>query len=148
MDNKLIVISTLALLAVFCYLPASEASCAIRGFYGTNCSQVCGFCLDSNGNDVECDSTTGECPDEFCREGWEGVRCKTAICELACPSDHPCIAPNVCDCGEDINLIQPNCENIRIRGLLGSGIAVLVLSFSVLFCSYGSKAYRKRHPEE
>jgi len=146
MEIKFTVISTLALLAVLCYLPSGEAVCGIRGFYGTNCSNVCGFCLDSNGYDVECNSDTGECPDEFCRKGWEGVKCKIPICEKTCPSDHPCIAPNVCDCGADINLIQPNCENIRIRGLLGSGIAILVLTSSVFFCTYGSKAYRKKHP--
>lgn len=119
-----------------------NAGCDQKGFYGENCENVCGYCVDEMGVPVNCSVYDGTCPNT-CEKGYEGRKCDEPTCDPPCQNGGECIAPNMCFCGNDINLVKPSCEDIRIRGLMGSLIAIGVLSISILSCGYGSKAYKR-----
>jgi hypothetical protein len=51
------------------FIIALLTECVV-GFYGENCTQKCGHCMDVNG----CDKTTGECRNG-CRPYWAGSKC-------------------------------------------------------------------------
>jgi len=117
-----------------------SGSCA-EGLFGTDCSIACGFCAGADKKPVACESNGG-CPTASqCLEGWKGEKCSEAICDPVCQNDRPCIAPNTCDCGEDINYIAPICEDIRLRGLIGPLIAIITITVSISLCGFASKVY-------
>jgi hypothetical protein len=54
-----------------------------------------------------------------------------------------CVAPDICGACGDINLVSPNCEDIRLKGLLGSLLALGVVSISITLCGIGSVYYKR-----
>ena len=44
-----------------------------HGYYGMNCSDTCGHCVNGN---TTCDIATGQCPDG-CSAGWKGETCNS-----------------------------------------------------------------------
>jgi len=141
--------SSLAVALLFCGIAATFA--CDGAMWGPNCTNVCGFCKDSFARDVECNDDSGLCPinDDgtfSCKFGWRGEKCDHPDCsEYNDCNTGECIAPGTCFCGEDINLVTPNCEDIRLRGLIGSAIAVGVISIMILFCDFGSRWYKRNH---
>jgi len=118
------------------------------GLFGPGCNLACGFCADSDGNEVECTSD-GNCPSpSTCLEGWSGERCNEALCDPACQNGGTCIAPNTCDCGDNINYIAPSCEDIRVRGLIGPLIAVVTITVSISLCGFASKTYAENKAKQ
>merc|ERR1719354_318535 len=78
-----------------------------------------------------------------CLTGWSGTDCKTPMCDQDCGSG-TCIGKNICFCGSDINRVGESCEDIRVRGIIGSIAAFAVLTSSIALCGLGSKMYQKR----
>lgn len=126
------------------------AQCDKEFFWGEDCVNMCGYCLEDNlVNITDCDKTTGACPKSskdgalHCLNGWSGPGCSKAICDPACSSGE-CISPNVCFCGKDINKVGPLCEDIRVRGVIGSIAAFATVTASIALCGLGSKLYKRR----
>merc|ERR1712183_257676 len=111
-----------------------EESCP-AGRWGDDCGHVCGHCAAD-----KCDKASGECDE--CDEGWSGDTCMVAECPQSC-GPGICVAPGICGACGDINLVGPNCEDIRLKGLLGSAIALAVISVSITLCGVGSVYYKK-----
>jgi len=118
---------------------------ALKGLWKTEAGElkVCGHCLDSEGNSSDCDKKTGACPGK-CAVGYSGAMCTEFSCEEGC-GEGSCIAPNTCYCGDNINLdARTGCKDIRIRGLMGSAAALIVLTLVVFTCSSVSKSVRRK----
>jgi hypothetical protein len=141
------VLITLSILVIFVTLSASQnnnvtsapatpaaVECA-AGRWGPSCANVCGNCADGG-----C-KADGNC-DGGCKKGWKGEQCAEAECSQDC-GPGICVAPNTCGACGDINLVGPNCEDIRLRGLLGSLIALGVISISITLCGIGSVYYKR-----
>ena len=84
---------------------ASKASCTKKGYWGENCSRLCGHCA----NNKHCDGTSGKCPEpkkgDVCEEGWKNKAAGTNKCDepscfgdYGCDHEGECIAPNYCKC--------------------------------------------------
>jgi len=120
---------------------------APKGLWKTEAGElkVCGHCLDANGISTDCDKKTGACPPKGkCAEGYSGAMCTEFTCEEGC-GEGSCIAPNTCYCGDNINLdARTGCKDIRIRGLMGSAAALIVLTLVVFTCSSVSKSVRRK----
>jgi len=120
---------------------------APKGLWKTEAGElkVCGHCLDDEGNSSDCDKKTGACPPKGkCAEGYTGDMCTEFTCEEGC-GEGSCIAPNTCYCGDNINLdARTGCKDIRIRGLMGSAAALIVLTLVVFTCSSVSKSVRRK----
>jgi len=131
------VLIPLSILVIFVTLSASQTTNTTcpDGRWGSACANVCGNC--ANGKCL----TDGNC-DGGCMKGWKGEQCAEAICDQNC-GPGICVAPNVCGACGDINLVGPNCEDIRIKGLLGSLIALGVISISITLCGIGSVYYKR-----
>lgn len=122
------------------------------GMWGEDCSNVCGYCVQGSSlkdSIKACDKTTGACvPAEGgkvkCASGWNGPNCDQPICENGCMNGALCIGPNTCFCGDDINIVGPQCEDIRVRGVVGSIAAFATLTASIALCGLGSKLYKRR----
>lgn len=140
MESKLFLLGCLIITLV----PVlSQKSKCKAGPFGPNCDQVCGYCKEglaclSNGS---CSGNKSE--SERCHVGYTGYNCREAVCDGGCGSGK-CIGPGICDCGEDINLVRPNCEDIRLRGLIGSAAAFATISTAITLCHLGSKWYKRR----
>jgi len=134
-------------LIAFVLIGAVAADCDY-GFFGEDCMSVCGFCLSEKGDPVTCSMVDGACPTfedkYYCKPGWNGTNCKQPICNPGCNSGYECIGPNTCDCGEDINIVGPQCEDIRVRGVIGSIAAFATVTASISLCGLGSKLYKRR----
>jgi len=120
------------------------------GTYGKDCKEICGYCETDKvtiGN--KCNITTGECEKlasghRRCIKGWQGDQCNQAICEPGCNNGGICIAPDTCFCGADINIVGPTCDDIRVRGVVGSIAAFATVTASIALCGLGSKLYKRR----
>jgi len=137
----------------------TSASNCTNGTYPIEgkCTGICGYCLGAVGNNtvVQCEpnglckkiSMTNEkketVVEALCKSGWKGAACKDAICDEDCGSGK-CIGPNTCFCGYDINIVGPNCEDIRVRGVVGSIAAFATVTASIALCGLGSKLYKRR----
>jgi len=112
--------------------------------WGEDCDKPCGFCT-SGTSLAQCDFDTGNCKTSTCQQGWTGDKCTTAVCKKnPCASGYACIAPDVCDCGTDINKVAPSCNDLRARGILGSIAALVTITASIALCGLGSKVYKRR----
>jgi len=122
---------------------SSDNTVCAAGSWGPNCLNACGKCSYSEGSAQTCDAATGACgANNGCLEGYEGNNCDKAVCKQDC-GPGICVAPDVCGACGDINLVSPNCEDIRLRGLLGSLIALAVISVSITLCGIGSVYYKR-----
>jgi len=110
----------------FSLLPGVYLVCP-AGLFGDDCNGVCGQCF----NFTECDPITGECK-LGCFDGYEPPLCHPK-CEQDC-SPGECVLPNYCSLCSDINLISPNCTDIRIRGLIGAGVSCAIMFTSIIIC--------------
>jgi len=111
--------------------------------WGPDCKSVCGYC-NPMGQDAgrECNVDTGAC-DNGCADGWGGNGCTEPQCPNGC-GPGICVAPNYCAACGDINYVSPDCHDIRPGGLLGSLIALIVISISITFCGVGSNMYKAK----
>nr|XP_002128961.1 multiple epidermal growth factor-like domains protein 10 [Ciona intestinalis] len=110
--------------------------------WGEDCMNACGNCYVLDSNQPKCDPITGKCANG-CTGGYTGVNCEKANCVQDC-GPGLCVAENYCaNCG-DISLVSPNCEDIRLRGLLGSLMAFGVIAVSVTLCGFGSIWWKRR----
>lgn len=133
---KLIIVA--CVLAV-CATIATAQTCK-AGTWGTDCLNACGKCNTDDG--INCNGT-GSCPNG-CIAGYEGDRCDIPICNhVTSCSPGICVAPDVCGACGDINYVGPKCEDIRLKGLLGSLIALAVISVSITLCGIGSVYYKR-----
>jgi len=128
-----LVISALA----FYVTLTSAQNCTSGSWGGATCLNACGKCA----NDDVCDAVTGNCPGG-CEYGYQGVKCDQAVCKQDC-GPGICVAPDICGACGDINLVSPNCEDIRLKGLLGSLLALGVVSISITLCGIGSVYYKR-----
>jgi len=121
---------------------SNNTRCA-NGSWGTDCLNACGKCDYAEGATATCNVDTGACGNEVgCLQGYEGDNCDKAMCKQDC-GPGICVAPNVCGACGDINLVSPDCEDIRLKGLLGSLIALAVISVSITLCGIGSVYYKR-----
>uniref|UniRef100_H2YV65 EGF-like domain-containing protein n=1 Tax=Ciona savignyi TaxID=51511 RepID=H2YV65_CIOSA len=134
-------------LALLLSIGVVAAQNCTSGYWGADCMNVCGSCyvqptMGDLADEFACDPVTGKCA-KGCNEGYTGNNCDKAVCKQNC-GPGMCVAPNYCaNCG-DISLVSPNCEDIRLRGLLGSLIAFIVIGISVGLCGAGSVWYKRR----
>jgi len=131
---KLILVA--CIIAVSASISAAKDDCQ-PGTWGPDCLNACGKC-DDNG---VCNNVTGVCP-AGCMKGYEGDNCDKPQCTQDC-TPGICVAPGVCGACGDINYVGPNCEDIRLKGLLGSLIALAVISVSITLCGIGSVYYKR-----
>jgi len=128
------------LILIACFIAVSISFAAAKdceeGTWGTGCLNACGKC-DAGA----CNNETGICPGG-CMKGYEGPRCDKPQCDQDC-GPGICVAPGVCGACGDINYVGPNCEDIRLKGLLGSLIALAVISVSITLCGIGSVYYKR-----
>jgi len=138
---KLILITcVVTFCAVLAAAQDNNSTCA-SGSWGLDCMNACGKCDYAEG--ATCDANTGACGNEVgCLKGYTGDNCDKALCDQDC-GPGICVAPNVCGACGDINLVSPNCEDIRLKGLLGSLIALAVISVSITLCGIGSVYYKR-----
>lgn len=116
-----------------------------------NCNWACSDgCADNL-----CASTGGKCNTEKCVDGWkngkEGGRCDVPVCEFngvaGCSEGGECVAPQTCICGqsgaqvvakpqfdENDKLIGTDCVSLRKDGIMGAGIAIIIMSVSISIC--------------
>jgi len=127
---------------VLCAALGCNSDSCPTGMWGDDCMGVCGFCVNADGDPTDCYSQTGLCPDS-CKVGYGGEKCDQPMCEEGYCGSGTCIAPDTCYCGSDINKVGPNCQDIRLRGLIGSAIAISTISIAVLMCGSVSKSYKK-----
>jgi hypothetical protein len=131
--------------------------CNKKGYWGDNCSKLCGQCSGNKG----CDPVSGKCLSGKCEAGWTNKnsgqhKCDQPMCfgELGCDHDGECIAPNYCKCtgggamgqvvgvagtysnekDEAVEGIQ--CISLRLDGLKGFFIALAVLIVSISTCGF------------
>lgn len=135
------------LLLVLCMVSVAIAQQCEDGYWGEGCVNYCGYCYTTGGavqpGDLNrvCDSTTGACV-EGCQAGYTGENCDHAICSDC--SNGVCVAPELCQMCKDISHVSPNCINIKLRGLLGSLISVIVLICALVSCTLGSMFYQRK----
>jgi len=115
--------------------------------WGDDCQNVCGYCSPSGQTaDRNCNVRTGECAIS-CADGYTGMPlCTEPKCDNGC-GPGICVAPNYCAACGDINYVSPDCHDIRPGGLIGSLIALIVISCSITVCSVGSKWYNKKQAQ-
>jgi len=136
---------------------AKSKKCNKKGYWGDNCSKLCGQCLGGK----PCDKVSGKCQSGKCEPGWTDKnagqhKCDQPMCfgELGCDHEGECIAPNYCKCtgggamgqvvgvagvyadekGAEIEGIQ--CISLRLDGLKGFFIALAVLIVSISTCGF------------
>lgn len=116
-----------------------------QGYWGAGCMNYCGYCASRTSRGVydrECDVVTGSCRDG-CLGGWSGQNCDKPYCKDGCNGGE-CVYPDTCaNCG-DISKVSPGCTNIKLRGLLGSLTAIIVLTLSLAICGLGTVMYERR----
>nr|CAB3265888.1 scavenger receptor class F member 1 [Phallusia mammillata] len=135
------VLILISLIAFFEAVNAQNSTCA-RYQWGADCLNICGECFVEDPTARICNVDTGKCA-KGCLGGYTGELCDQAICKGGCGSGE-CLAPNFCgNCG-DISKISPNCEDIRLRGLLGALGAFVVIGVSITLCGFGSVWYKRR----
>jgi len=143
------VISVIALLAFvgLCHADANDTTitCA-PDMWGADCTNVCGHCNPvGESTDRKCNVNTGACA-SGCASGWvldEPELCTEPECPKGC-GPGICVAPGYCAACGDINYVSPDCHDIRPGGLVGSLVALIVISCSIAFCNFGSKWYNKK----
>jgi len=140
------VISVIALLAFvgLCYANGNnETVTCDANMWGADCTNICGHCNPTGQtSDRLCGVNDGKCANN-CEDGWEGNMCTEPVCPGGC-GPGICVSPNYCAACGDINYVSPDCHDIRPGGLIGSLIALIVISCSITFCNIGSKWYNKK----
>merc|ERR1711893_518009 len=137
---------------------SSIKKCNKSGYWGDNCSKLCGHCAGGKA----CNKVNGKCPgDGACEEGWTDEKAGQHKCDLpkcfgdlGCDHEGECIAPNYCKCsgggamgqvvgvaglyadeaGAEVEGIQ--CISLRLDGLKGFFIALAVLIVSISTCGF------------
>lgn len=120
--------------------------------YGDNL--LCGMCRDKKDQKKlgPCNKSNGKCPKvgsgSNCMEGWsdEDEKCQTPICDkVNCGSDGYCVGPNQCVCTAlSSSDGEGGCYHLRVRGLIGAGISLVVLIVSISACAIIQTALSKK----
>jgi hypothetical protein len=124
-------------------LLALTASACDHGKWGANCENFCGNWAANS----QCNESTGVC-ELNCANGWSGLKCDNPSCEEAtCEAvGGHCVAPNVCACPSSETSIVAQyktnkngetevwCDNLRISGLRGAAVGLVVLTSSITLC--------------
>merc|ERR1712235_60674 len=114
------------------------------GFWGDDCNFMCGNCKGNN----SCSKSNGECLEEGgCETGWTGKDCMKPLCTFGsgsgdnqCGTGNLCVAPDQCVCtGLTTKDDKGKCYSLRVSGLKGAGISIVVLIVSILACQGGYK---------
>ncbi|CAK8674709.1 uncharacterized protein LOC143469054 [Clavelina lepadiformis] len=135
------VLISFAILAIIVAAMAQDNSTCPKGRWGPDCQNVCGQCETPESGPV-CNYNTGVCTVPGCLGEYSGDDCASPVCKGGCGSGE-CVAPGYCaNCG-DISKISPNCEDIRLRGLIGSLISFSVITVSITLCGFGSVWYKR-----
>ena len=79
--------------------------CTKKGYWGDNCSKLCGECKGDTPKTKDCDKVSGKCKSGKCEDGWTDKnagqnKCDDPKCfgEKGCDHEGECIAPNYCKC--------------------------------------------------
>lgn len=79
-----------------------------------------------------------------CTKGWKAEEnCYVPICNKIC-TPGICVRPDVCGACGDINLVEPDCKDLRVDGLLGSLFALLTITISIGLCNIASQQYKSK----
>jgi hypothetical protein len=110
-----------------------------KGYWGPSCLKLCGKCI----GDSECTKDTGDCVDETgCQPGYSGTKCMEPVCPVGhCGPEGMCVKENECVCPGlwSKNADTGMCYSLRVDGLKGAAVALLVLIASILACQGGYK---------
>lgn len=135
----------MCLIVVVTFITSVMAQDCPPGYWGDNCYQLCGQCL---GDNATCNKSDGKCTDESgCLVGYTGEACMDPVCDFdksnsdsQCGKDNYCVAPNSCVCtGLTTRDENGKCYSLRVAGLKGAGISIVVLIVSILACQGGYK---------
>jgi hypothetical protein len=80
-------------------------------------------------------------------KGYTGLDCMKPVCDFdksgsdsQCGTDNLCVAPDSCVCtGLTTRDETGKCYSLRVAGLKGAGISIVVLIVSILACQGGYK---------
>lgn len=111
-----------------------------------NCNYACSEGCKGEGN--LCESTGGKCLEGCNTELWENSdTCDVPKCfgSAGCSEGGKCVAPNTCICGEsgaqvvakkvDVDGVEgTDCVSLRKDGIMGAGIALIVMLVSISIC--------------
>jgi len=120
-------------------ISAQSTDCQ-KGYWGENCRLLCGKCKA----DGACDKTSGVCLDDTgCGNGYSGDKCMDPNCPPGhcgtgggiCVSQNQCVCPGLWSKNPETGA----CYSLRVDGLKGAGVALLVLIASILACQGGYK---------
>jgi len=120
-------------------LIAAQSTDCPKGYWGADCRLLCGKCKADSG----CNKETGACLDDTgCGNGFSGAKCMDPNCpEGHCGPEGICVSENQCVCPGlwSKNELTGACYSLRVDGLKGAGVALLVLIASILACQGGYK---------
>jgi len=112
------------------------------GFWGDDCNFLCGQCKGNN----SCSKENGKCLTENgCETGWTDVDCMKPLCYFGtsadqCGNGNLCVSPDSCVCtGLTTRDENGKCYSLRVAGLKGAGISIIVLIVSIFACQGGYK---------
>lgn len=155
-----------AIFASLMFAAASAEKCS-DGYWSANGQKPCNYAC-SPGCKTGCNTEGGNCNEAGCNEGWKSAdkannKCESPICNFArndapgCANGGKCIAPNTCICGQSgaqivaksVNDAEgkfegTDCVSLRKDGIIGSFIALCVMTVSVSFCAITERHLTKK----
>lgn len=146
---------------------SAESKCG-EGYWSVTGEKPCNFAC-SPGCADSCNIEGGKCiGDADCKKGWEDSedsgRCDSPVCTFernsntnGCANGGKCIAPQTCICGQSGAQIVAksvskadgthegtDCVSLRRDGIIGSFIALCVMTVSVSFCAITERHLTKK----
>lgn len=133
----------------------AAAECA-TGYWAAEANGACTNACSDGCVDSACNPVGGACTTvKECTKGWksdEAGRCDQPICSFVaegqgCSEGGKCVAPETCICGESGAQVVAksqadeagkhigfDCVSLRKDGLMGAGVALIVMSISISIC--------------
>lgn len=153
---KLIAVLVLALLGL-----VAAQSCE-TGYYSVDDSPCHYACSDGCG-DQGCNADGGACVSSTCEDNWQNSekdnnKCDAPMCfgkvKGGCAEGGQCVGPNTCICGQSGAQIVAkageydgvegtNCVSLRKDGIMGAGVALVVMTISISICGGIERALNK-----
>jgi hypothetical protein len=126
-------------LFVIAILKLAASQCD-TGLWGNDCKFICGNCK-YNDDLKTCNASDGKCDTLGCTDGWSGDDCQRPVCANdMCGPKGSCVKPNECVCPELWSKAEDGgCYSLRVSGLKGAAISLVVLIVSILACQGGYK---------
>lgn len=109
---------------------------------------LCGNCKDY----TACDSSNGKCS-QGCATGWftdasmeQNADCQQPKCDdVTCGGESICVAENQCACAKNYAKSEDGgCYSMRVDGLKGAFMAMLVLVCAISFCGLTQQHFEKK----